>query len=134
MRCQCPIGSPQLLRHVDRYSLQPPLCLGDGACSHQLVEEGHHSGAVPCLLLRSLSLQQANTAKGYVGLCAARSVICAISKKGDVWLGLEGHYLWLEKSVPHPELGGTLGLATINAIADASVVEAHLVAGAPHAQ
>eukprot|EP00964_Phaeocystis_antarctica_P131787 scaffold95772_cov66-Phaeocystis_antarctica.AAC.3 len=54
-------------------------------------------------------------------------------ERGDVWLGLEGHYLWLEKSVPHPELGGTLGLATINAIADASVVEAHLVAGAPHA-
>ena len=40
----------------------------------------------------------------------------------------------LEKGVPHSELGGTLGLATIDAITDASVVEANLVAGAPHAQ
>ena len=90
--------------------------LGHGACSHQLVEEWHHSGTAPCLLLlRSLGLEQAETARG--------CVICAIFK-GDVWLGRIGgalEYLWLEKSVPHPELGGTLGLATINAIADASV-------------
>ena len=92
MRRQCPIGSPQLLRHVDWYSLQPPLCLSDGACSHQLVEEWHYSGAVPCLLSRSLGLQQAKTAKGCVSAFAqprASFVLC----KGDVWLGLEGRYL-----------------------------------------
>ena len=56
MRRQCPVGSPELLRQFDRYSLQPPLRLGDRARSHQLGKEWHYSRAVPCLLLRSLGL------------------------------------------------------------------------------
>ena len=68
------------------YSLQPPLCLGHGACSHQLVEEWHHSATAPCLLLlRSLGLEQAETAKG--------CVICAF--KGDAWLGRIGGALFV---------------------------------------
>ena len=63
MRRQCPVGSPQLLRQFDRYSLQPPLRLGDRARSHQLGKEWHYSRAVPCLLLRSLGLQQAKMAQ-----------------------------------------------------------------------
>ena len=64
MRRQRPVWSPQLLRQVDRYSLQPPLRLGDRARSHQLGEEWHDSRAVPCLLLRSLGLQQAKMVQG----------------------------------------------------------------------
>ena len=41
MRRQRPGWSPQLLRQFDRYSLQPPLRLGDRARSHQLGKEWH---------------------------------------------------------------------------------------------
>ena len=126
-----------MLRHVGRYPLQPLLCLGDGTCPQQLVKEWHHSGAVPCLLLHPLGLQRAKAAEGRVSLLKPRTPICADSR---ATCGSDGgsvgalFVVGFEKGVPHSELGGTLGLATIDAITDASVVEANLVAGAPHAQ
>ena len=70
------------------YSLQPPLCLGHGACSHQLVEAWHHSGTAPCLLLlRSLGLEQADQQRKGASFCAIF--------KGDVWLGRIGGALFV---------------------------------------
>ena len=85
MRCQSSIGSPEMLRHVGRYPLQPLLCLGDGTCPQQLVKEWHHSGAVPCLLLHPLGLQRAKAAEGHVSLLRS-PVRQFVQFKGDVWL------------------------------------------------